>query len=549
MHLPRRLDRQGPQARNAGVTIGEPRGALLTAAEMRAIETGAIERGAATGLELMDRAGHGVVEAILAWRPELSGGRRRALVLCGPGNNGGDGFVVARLLRERAWGVEVWLYGRDPAALDRLPPDAGVNARRWAAMGEIRPWDDAAIADRIDSHEHDIVVDALFGTGLTRGTSEDTARTRRSVTSAAFADAVPRLVAVDLPSGICSDSGANLGGAFPVNLTVSFHRAKRGHVLSDARPLDGGARFCAEVVVADIGLGHAEPSDPQCRLVGPPAPARIAKRAGHKYAYGHALVLAGGVARGGAARLAARGALRVGAGLVTVGCPPAALIENAARLDAIMLRRVADAQALSALLTDARLNALCLGPGLGTGERTRALVAAATAAERATVLDADALTAFAGDPAALFAHLHEGCVLTPHDGEFARIFPDLAAPLAEAATTGPAPSRVDAVQAAAARAGCTVLLKGPDTVIARPDGAARVHAATGARAVPWLATAGAGDVLSGLIAGLMARGAAPLEAAGDAVWLHAEAARRVGPGLIAEDLPEALPRVLRDLGA
>ena len=530
------------------MTVTEPTGALLTASEMRAIEEAAIRAGAATGIELMDRAGRGVVEAILDWRPELAEGRRRALVLCGPGNNGGDGFVVARLLRQRGWEVEVRLYGRDPGALDRLPADAATNARRWDALGRIQPWDDAAVEARIDSGARDIVVDALFGTGLTRGMPEDTGRTARALLAAALAGDAGRVVAVDLPSGICSDSGANLGGAFPANLTVSFHRAKRGHVLSDSRPQAGGPGLCGRVMVADIGLGHAEPSGPQCRLVGPPAPARLAKREGHKYAHGHALVLSGGVARGGAARMAARGALRMGAGLVTVGCPPAALIENAARLDAVMLRPVADAEALTALLADDRLNALCLGPGLGTDDRARAIVAAAAEARRATVLDADALTGFAREPSALFGCLHAGCVLTPHDGEFARLFPDLAAPLCEPARTGPAVSRVDAVQAAAARAGCTVLLKGPDTVIAGPDGAARVHCATGDRAVPWLATAGAGDVLAGMIAGLLARGEAHLEAAATAVWLHAAAARRAGPGLIAEDLPEALPGLFRALG-
>ena len=514
---------------------------------MSAIETGAIDTGAATGLELMDRAGHGVVEGILGWRLELSRGRHRALVMCGPGNNGGDGFVVARLLHRRGWEVELWLYGRDPAELDRLPADAATNARRWAALDTIRAWDDAAIAARIDAEADDIVVDALFGTGLTRGLPEDTERTRRALAASGPGGDARHRVAVDMPSGICSDSGANLGGGLPADLTVSFHRAKRGHVLGDARAREGGASLCGRVVVADIGLGPTEPDGVECRLVDPPVARALAKRAGHKYAHGHALVLAGGVARGGAGRMAARGALRIGAGLVTVGCPPAALIENAARLDAIMLRPVADAAALTAILADERLNALCLGPGLGTGPHTRDIVTAATAARRASVLDADALTSFAEDPATLFALLHEDCLLTPHDGEFARLFPDLFAPLAEPAAKGPAWSRVDAVRAAAAQAGCTVLLKGPDTVIARPDGAARVHAATGASAAPWLATAGAGDVLSGMIAGLMARGHAPLEAAATAVWLHAAAARRIGPGLIAEDLPEALPGVFSAL--
>jgi ADP-dependent NAD(P)H-hydrate dehydratase / NAD(P)H-hydrate epimerase len=267
---------------------------------------------------------------------------------------------------------------------------------------------------------------------------------------------------------------------------------------------------------------------------------------GHKYGHGHALVLAGGPGRGGAARLAARGALRIGAGLVTLGCPPGALPENAARLDAIMLRPVAGPDGLATLLEDTRIAALCLGPGLGR-DRARALVPAALAAGRATVLDADALTAFADDPAALFARLHDRCVLTPHGGEFARLFPDLAARLAEPATTGPAFSKLDAARLAAARAGCTVLFKGPDTVIAHPGGRAAINAAHYDRAAPWLATAGSGDVLAGFIAGLLARGFGPMDAAETAAWLHVEAARAFGPGLIAEDLPEALPGVLRRL--
>ncbi|MBD3765867.1 MAG: NAD(P)H-hydrate dehydratase, partial [Rhodobacterales bacterium] len=245
---------------------------------------------------------------------------------------------------------------------------------------------------------------------------------------------------------------------------------------------------------------------------------------------------------------AARGALRVGAGLVTLGCPPQALAENAARLDAVMLRPLADGAGLAALLADGRIRALCLGPGLGTEGAAHDLVAAALAAGRPAVLDADALTLIAVRPD-LTRALHPACVLTPHGGEFARLFPDLAARMQGPVDRGPAFSRLDAARAAAARAGCTVLLKGPDTVIATPDGQAAIHAAVGDRAAPWLATAGAGDVLAGLIAGLLARGQAPFPAACVAAWLHVEAARRFGPGLIAEDLPETLPAVLRDLMA
>ena len=246
--------------------------------------------------------------------------------------------------------------------------------------------------------------------------------------------------------------------------------------------------------------------------------------------------------------MAARGALRIGAGAVTVGCPPAALIENAAQLNAVMLRSLKDADALTTALDDKRINALCLGPGLGTGPREAALVAVALQAGRNVVLDADALTLLSRD-AGLFGQLHEGCVLTPHAGEFARLFPDIAEKLDAPATTGPAYSKVDATRDAAKRAGCVVLFKGPDTVIADPSGRCGVNAAVYDRAAPWLATAGAGDVLAGFITGLLARGFAPMQAAEAAAWLHVECARAFGPGLIAEDLPEALPGVLRALGA
>jgi hydroxyethylthiazole kinase-like uncharacterized protein yjeF len=269
---------------------------------------------------------------------------------------------------------------------------------------------------------------------------------------------------------------------------------------------------------------------------------------GHKYSHGHALILSGGPGKGGAGRLAARGALRIGAGLVTLGCPPAALQENAARLDAVMLRSLGSDEDLTLLLTgDDRMNALCLGPGLGTGARERQLVAAALAAGRKTVLDADALTLIARE-ASLFAGVHETCVLTPHAGEFARLFPDIAKRLGEGPASGPACSKVDATREAAARAGCVVLFKGPDTVIAAPDGRCSVNAARDDRAAPWLATAGSGDVLAGFITGLLARGLAPMQAAETAAWLHVACARAFGPGLIAEDLPEMLPKVFRSLG-
>ncbi|MFD2738828.1 NAD(P)H-hydrate dehydratase [Sulfitobacter aestuarii] len=267
----------------------------------------------------------------------------------------------------------------------------------------------------------------------------------------------------------------------------------------------------------------------------------LRKRQGHKYDHGHALVLSGGAGRSGAALLAARGALRIGAGAVTLGVPPAAQLEVATQIRALMLARVADAAALEAILEDERINILCLGPGFGLGERQGALLASALRSGRGLVIDADALTLLARD-AALFGWLHPGCVLTPHGGEFARLFPDLATAL-EAGM-----GRAEAAGKAAARAGAWVILKGSETCVAGPDGAIARHRATGERAAPWLATAGAGDVLAGFVTGLRARGLAPRQAAELAVWLHVECALDFGAGLIAEDLPERLPRVMNRLG-
>lgn len=512
---------------------------LLTSAQMRAIESAAISGGAVTGRELMERAGQGFVDAVFAHWPGLGAGPGAARVLCGPGNNGGDGFVIARLLAARRLRVEVRLFG-DAA---RLPPDARANRALWE--GPVLPID-APLADG----GCDLIVDALFGTGLAR-----------PLPDAPWVPALlperdlraepgrPRVAAVDIPSGLCADSGRVIGGvALWADLTVSFHTLKRGHVLAD------GPAHCGRVVVADIGLDDDGAGVP---CIASAAPGLIDKaephaRDRHKYSHGHALVLSGPMGRSGAARLAARAALRIGAGAVTLGAPGSAMMECATQITAIMLRRCDDADALAAILADARISAVCLGPGLSRGPqdctRLRDLVAAAMDdLRRGVVLDADALTAFADEPEALFSRLHPQTVLTPHMGEFARLFPDIAARLSAPASRGPAMSRLDAVAEAAARAGCTVLLKGQDTVIADETGALAVNAAVYDRSAPWLATAGAGDVLAGIIAGLMARGRPAFAAACAGAWLHVEAARAAGPGLIAEDLPDALPDVLRAL--
>lgn len=520
---------------------------LLTAAQMRATEEAAMASGRVSGLELMERAGEEVVAAIRARWPELVARGGPAVVLCGPGNNGGDGFVIARLLSALGVAVEVHLVGKAGA----LPPDARANHDRWAAQGPVRGLPFTAAPAR--GAREALVIDALFGTGLARALGPDLATVLAAFEAAQ--DTTWHRVAVDIPSGLCADSGRVMeyaegrGAVFRADLTVSFHRAKCGHVLAR------GPALCGTLKVAPIGLDEigvkdaASPGDaPTVSLLttADPFRDRLRKSVGHKYAHGHVLVVSGAAGHTGAARLAARGALRVGAGLVTLATPHEALAECAAQLTAIMLAEAGEARALARLLEDPRLNALALGPGLGI-ERARDLVPVALEAGRPVVLDADALSAFSPDPDALFDRLHPACVLTPHGGEFARLFPDLARDIEAPAVSGPATSKIDVTRAAARRAGCTVLFKGSDTVIADPDGRVTVHAAAYGRAAPWLATAGTGDVLTGLIAGLLARGFAPGDAAACAAWLHTEAARRVGPGLIAEDLPEALPGVFRAL--
>ena len=555
---------------------------LLTAAQMRAIEAAAIASGEVTGLDLMERAGRGVVQAVWEEWPALKAGSHRAVVLCGPGNNGGDGFVVARLLKDWGWEVEVFLYG-DP---ERMPPDARVNYARWVGMGEVKPLTEDAFREEHPIHGHayaELYVDAIFGAGLSRSIEGDARDVLTQMSGRNGDDYVPYTVAIDAPSGLCLNSGRFLGSRYEkslgqggqavARLTVTFGAPKIGHYLGLA------PHACGKLATADIGI------DPWLRLDNPTRfrgnwtgqrrrvrtslaamgsidatfqlnkinPRGLAKAANwnlHKYSFGHAYILSGPSGQGGAARLAARGALRIGAGLVTVGCPPEAIPENAAQLNAIMLKPIGDAAALTEALQDKRITAVCLGPGMGV-ERAADLVSAALQQSRGeprpTVLDADALTALSRDPT-LFAQLHKNCILTPHAGEFARLFPDIAAKLNAPAATGPAYSKVDATCEAAKRAGCTILFKGPDTVIADPTGRCSINSAQYDRAAPWLATAGSGDVLAGFITGLLARGFQPLQAAETAAWLHVEAARSFGPGLIAEDLPEELPKVFRALG-
>ncbi|MBV9429400.1 MAG: NAD(P)H-hydrate dehydratase [Bradyrhizobiaceae bacterium] len=491
---------------------------LLTNAEMAEADRLAIAGGAA-GITLMENAGRAVADAVGARTPPGS----TIAIVAGPGNNGGDGFVAGRLLAERGFTVRLALVGYR----EKLKGDAAEAASRF--RGSIEP----ASARLLDGAG--VVVDALFGAGLDRPVSAAAV----DMIAAMNACGAP-IIAVDLPSGINGTTGAVMGTAVRAAESVTFFRRKPGHLLLPGR------LHCGRVDVADIGIPTQvlERLSPKTFLNRPtlwrtrfPVP-RIE---GHKYARGHAVVVSGGASHTGAARLAARAALRAGAGLVTIASPRDALAINAAASFAVMVRPVDGARELAGFLADRRLNALVLGPGGGVGQPMRDLVASGLAGPRAVVLDADALTSFEehlDDLCAAIAARDHPVVLTPHAGEFARLFKS------EPEVTGKA-SKIEMARAAATRTGAVVLLKGPDTVVAAPDGRAAVND----NAPAWLATAGAGDVLAGLIAGLLAQGMPGFEAAAAAAWVHGEAAARFGPGLIAEDLSEVVPAVYRALFA
>lgn len=477
---------------------------LLTVREMGEADRLAVAAGVPS-MTLMENAGRAVADAIRdRWSPQP------VVVLCGPGNNGGDGFVVARLLAERGWPVRLALVGEVAA----LKGDAAAMAGRWT--GPVEQLGPDVLGDA------GVVVDAIFGAGLSRALDGAALATARALNQAKRA-----VVAVDVPSGLHGDSGAPMGDAVQASLTVTFFRAKPGHLLLPGRDL------CGELVVADIGIPENVLADikPRQWRNGPalwryPAPRNDA----HKYARGHVLVNGGPLHGSGAARLAARSALRVGAGLVTVAPPPDAVAVYAAHLTSVMLAPVADDAAFTALLADPRKNVVLLGPGNGVIDTTRRRVLAALAAGKSCVLDADALTVFRDDPASLFEAIKSPCILTPHDGEFIRLFDAAGDKLAR-------------TRAAAIKAGAVILLKGGDTTIAGPDGRAVIND----NATPWLATAGSGDVLAGLAAGLLALGMTAFDAACAAAWLHGAAGSSFGPGLIAEDLPDLIPNVLQHL--
>jgi ADP-dependent NAD(P)H-hydrate dehydratase / NAD(P)H-hydrate epimerase len=496
---------------------------LLTPAEMSQADGFAIAAGT-PGITLMERAGLAVAEEAA----RLTNSRGRIAILCGPGGNGGDGFIAGRLLGSRGYAVELGLLGRREA----LRGDPALATARYQG-----PVLDAAA---IDLDAVDCVIDALFGAGLARDIDGEAKAIIERIN--AFKRAGGRVLAVDVPSGIDGETGKVRGAAVEASASVTFFRLKPGHLLAPGRAHAGAIRL------ADIGISEAALTSIAPRaVVNAPAVWRDAlPRPGaesHKYARGAALILSGSGHHTGAARLAARAALRVGAGIVSVASPPDAVAVNAAHLTAVMVAPFASAREFEALLADERRRAIALGPGAGVGPTLRKLVAAALtkpAKQRTIVLDADALTSFAGDAARLAALIKRGghqAVLTPHEGEFAKLFegaPDVRLE----------DDKLTRARAAARLMSAVVLIKGADTVVAAPDGRATI----GWDLPPWLATAGSGDVLAGLVTGLAAQEMPAFEAASAAVWLHGACGRAVGPGLIAEDLADALPGILRALG-
>ena len=489
---------------------------LLTPVEMAECDRLAIA-GGVPGIALMEKAGRAVADAVS--RHPLG---TRVIAVAGPGNNGGDGFVAARVLAERGYPVRLMLVGD----VTRLKGDAAIAAQGWT--GPVEAPDPEGLANA------GVVIDALFGAGLDRPV-EGRARAMIEAMNGCGAP----IIAVDLPSGINGATGAVMGAAIKATESVTFFRRKPGHVLLPGRVHAGKVR------VADIGIPDSvlEQVRPRIFANGAALWGRafpLPRVDGHKYSRGHAVVVSGGLSHTGAARLAARAALRAGAGLVTIASPRDALAVNAAASLAVMVRLADGVAELVQLLADHRISCVVLGPGGGVGEAMRAQVLAALDGECAVVLDADALTSFADDPASLFAAIQarpaRTVVLTPHQGEFSRLFNKPAQATENV-------SKVEITRAAAKLSGAVVLLKGPDTVIAAPDGRAAINE----NAPPWLATAGAGDVLAGLIAGLAAQGMPGFEAACAAAWLHGEAGNAVGPGLISEDLAEAMPAIYRRL--
>jgi len=469
---------------------------LLSVSEIYEADRRTIKNGT-PGVQLMEAAGSAIArEIIKRWHP------CKIVILCGPGNNGGDGFVVGRILQEKGWAVRILLLGDR----ENLQGDAKAHADKCPCP--LAPMSPEGVGGA------ELVVDALFGAGLARKIDGMPAATLRAVQ-----DKQIPVVAVDTPSGVHGDSGAVLGLALQAQLTVTFAAAKTGHYLMPGRAL------CGELVVADIGIADEmiESLNPACRLNQPKALFPWPAVDSHKYHRGHGVII-GGQQMTGAARLAAVCARRIGAGLITIAAQGAAcMIYRQTEPGNLVCN-----DDLDDLLNDPRKNAVLVGPGLGIGQGRRAMVAGLMQTDKHLVLDADALSMLADHA---WAKRQAETILTPHEGEFARLFPDLSG------------SKLERARQAAQISQATVLLKGPDTIIAAPDGRCAINAS----GTPWLATAGSGDSLSGICLGLLAQGLSGFNAACLGAWLHGKCAELVGPGLISEDISHVLPEVLKSL--
>ena len=481
---------------------------LLSCAEMAQADRLAIAAGI-SGQQLMETAGGAVAAAIQdRFMPQTT------LILCGPGNNGGDGFVCARHLSAAGWPVRIALLG----SRHGLKGDAGWAAGLWE--GDVGRVEVSQLDDR------PLIVDAMFGAGLSRPVGGIAGEVIEEINRRNL-----EVVAVDVPSGLNGDTGHVEGVAPQARLTVTFFRPKPGHCSLVGR------RLCGETKVVEIGTPRRVLAEIQPRTwLNRPSlwntSLREDRADDHKYSRGEAVVFGGDVSTG-AARLAALAARRIGAGLLSMLASAAAIPSYQAGEPGNVMLPFDPAQGIAARIADPRKRAFLIGPGAGLGDALRRHAGDMLALGRPAVLDADALTVFALQPTRLFEQIRGPCLLTPHEGEFARLFPDLPASM----------GKLERVRRAAYRSNATVLLKGADTTIAAPDGRAVIND----NAPPSLATAGSGDVLAGLALGLIAQGMTPLAAGAAAVWIHGQAARLFGPGLIAEDLIEQIPAVRREL--
>ncbi len=479
---------------------------VLTPSEMQRADELAVAGGILSP-NLMENAGFAVADEITKRFKKCP-----VAVICGPGGNGGDGFVVARLLATRKWPVKAYLIGERSA----VKGDAAVMAGKWkGAIGSFADFE-ASLGGKSGPR---LIVDAIYGAGLNRAFS--------GYLADGIHGAGHPVVAIDVPSGLDGATGMPRGCSVAADVTVTFFRKKPAHLLQPGR------RLCGEIVVADIGIPIDVLEQLDIRLGENSEPHLPFLHADtHKFRKGHAVIWSGPEFATGAARLAARGAARSGAGLTSIAGTSGALSVHANHVSSIMLKQVDDLAAWQELLRDKRITALCVGPGAGVTDGLREHVLAALASGIVTVLDADALSVFENQPRRLFdaisAKRERDVVLTPHEGEFTRLFGNL---------PGQPDSKHERARWAGRRSRAIIVLKGPDTVIAHPDGRARINA----NGAPKLATAGSGDVLAGVITGLLAQGMDAFEAASAGVWLHADAANRIPRrSIIAEDLLESL---------